>query len=512
MSDKQSPVLDVYGNPHVHKNGKPRPQLIDAMLSNGRSRYTAKATYDAARDTDEYRRHWANADALDSDSSNSRAVRHKLMQRSRYEAGSNGYYAGILSTHANMVVGVGPTLRMLTGNRNFNQLVEREFFKWAQTIQLRRKLWCMAHARTADGESFGILSNNPSLPDVQLDLLLIEAEQCQTPLLAYGDARYIDGIKFDEYGNVLWYDILAAHPGSSEYTVSYEAEKVSPSNVLHWFKLRRPGAHRSAPELTSTLNVGASSRRMREATVGAVETAASLGAALLKTQMSPNEVDLVEPMSTLEIERRMMTALPMGWDAVQMKSEHPNAQYDAFHRLQISEQARPLSMPYNAAACDSSTYSFASGKLDTLCYRAAIDVERQDCNDLVLDRIFAAWFREWTIVAERRDIPPAHQWDWPSHPVIDAVAEAQATDTKLKNGTTTLRQVYSDAGMDLEDQIAVMAEDMFGDSSEESITKARKIMVLKSTSSDAMQYVASLLGLETEQTNTQETVEEPINA
>ena len=65
-------------------------------------------------------------------------------------------------------------------------------------------------------------------------------------------------------------------------------------------------------------------------------------------------------------------------------------------------------MPYNAAACDSSTYSFASGKLDTLCYRAALDVERADCNELVLDPLFAAWFREWTIISGMRIIP-THQ-------------------------------------------------------------------------------------------------------
>ena len=50
--------------------------------------------------------------------------------------------------------------------------------------------------------------------------------------------------------------------------------------------------------------------------------------------------------------------------------------------------------------------------------------------------------------------------------------------------------------MDLEDQLGVMAEDWFGDASEESIRKARKIVALKSTSSEAMPYVAAILGVE----------------
>jgi hypothetical protein len=209
-----------------------------------------------------------------------------------------------------------------------------------------------------------------------------------------------------------------------------------------------------------------------------------------------DEPDPIAPFTSIETAKRMAMAMPMGWNGTQLRGEHPNAQYSDFHRLQVSETARPLSMPYNAAACDSSTYSFASGKLDTLCYRAALDVERQDCNDLVLDPIFAAWFREWTILTDRRDIPPQHQWDWPTHPVIDAVAEANATDTKLKNGTVTLRQVYSDQGQDLEDQLVIMAEDTFGEATDETILKCRQMLRLMNTNADSMPYVAQLLGIE----------------
>ncbi len=181
-------------------------------------------------------------------------------------------------------------------------------------------------------------------------------------------------------------------------------------------------------------------------------------------------------MDSINIQKRMMVALPDGYDPFQLKAEYPTASYDSFHRALVSEHARPLSMPYNLAACDSSTYSFASGKLDMLAYIAALDVERQDCNDDVMDRLFEQWFREWTIINDR-SFTPHHQWDWPEHPIIDAVADAQAEDMHLKNGTRTLRQSYSDAGLDLEDELPIMAEDYFGDSSEENIQKMRQILL-----------------------------------
>jgi len=485
-------------------NGKPRAELSAAL--NGRQ---AKLSFDAARAGSDLDAHFKFADSLDPDSSYSQGVRNTLIKRSRYEQGSNGIYDGIINTHCNMLVGVGPTLRMLTKNRNFNQLVEREFFKWMQQTQLRRKLWAMCHSRTGDGESFAVMQTNPAFPGVQLDFQPIEPEQCQTPFGGFEKTGYVDGIRYDEFNNVYSYDILPEHPGSSQTVHSHDAVSVPASQVVHWFKLKRPGAHRGIPDCTSSLGVGAHSRRHREATTAACETAANLSA-ISTTNHSPasDEPDPVAPFTGVPLTKNTWLFNPMGWDIHQMKAEHPNATYADFHRLQTSETARPLSMPYNAAACDSSTYSFASGKLDTLCYRAALDVERQDCNDLVMDPIFAAWFREWRLLYDGELDPgtittPAHQWDWPAHPVIDEVASANATKTKLETGTTTLRQVYSDNGQDYEDALFVMAEDWFGEATDETVLKARQINTLRTVSQHAIPFVAQLLGLSPSVTPTQ---------
>jgi capsid protein len=480
--------LPINGKP---VNGKPRAELTEALGEQRR----AKLSIDAARSGTDLDGHWRFADSLDPDTAYSQLVRHTLVKRSRYEQTSNSYYIGAIRSYVSSLIGDGPKLRMLSGNRAFNQLVEREFSLWQERVQFRRKLKAMAHALTGDGETFAILQNNDSLPgDVQLDFMPFETEQCQSDWQGK-DIGQVDGIYYDESNNIVAYDILPYHPGSSQLGTSGSAVKVPASGVLHWFNLERPGAHRGIPAMTSGLSTGALARRHREATVKAAETAASIGAILTTNSGGETEPDEMRPFTTAEFVHRMLMVAPMGWDAKQMKGEHPNAQYQDFHRLNISEMVRGISMPFNAAACDSSTYSFASGKLDTLLFRNQINGDRADCSELVCDRLFAAWFREWTILADRRDIPPLHQWDWPVHPVIDAVAEANATDTKLKNGTVSLRQVYSDQGKDLEDELAVLAEDTFGDASEENITKARQMLRLINTPQHAIQYVAQLMGV-----------------
>jgi capsid protein len=239
-----------------------------------------------------------------------------------------------------------------------------------------------------------------------------------------------------------------------------QPDQIRPRYVGHWYAMRRPGQHRGIPELTSTLQVGASSRRWREATVSAAETAASF-ASLLYTDMPPGDADQVRPFESMEIERRMMAALPMGWRAEQMVAQHPNATYDSFNRAQIAECARPKNMPYNMAACDSSQSSYASGRLDFQPYFAGVDIERADCQDTVLNKLFRQWWKEAALVYGFGDprVLPVVRWDWPNHPVADLAAEANATDTGLRNGTKTLRQVYADNGDDFDIAVRQMAAD-----------------------------------------------------
>jgi len=422
------------------------------------------ASFDGASSRNDNADYWASADALDADSAHSKGVRQRLVTRSRYEVGNNGYTDGIVQTHANHLVGVGPKLRMQTRSRGFNAIVEAAWKAWAKETQFRRKFWCMAHAHTQDGEAFGVIRNNPAMRELtQLDIVLFEAEQCTTPYLPVAKPGYIDGIEFDEFGNPVFYDVLKYHPGGQFFPVSYQQpEKIPAKFMLHWFQMRRPGQHRGIPALKSTLNLGAQSRQWRQATLTSADIAARLSV-ILKTQQNPNsEADPVAALSELPLTPGTMTAAPMGWDLSQMKSEHPNATYEAFNKAQISEQCRPLGMPYNIGACDSSSHNFSSGKLDAQGFYISLDVLREDANDLVLDKIFGLWFERatlaygWTGDAKS---PPAHTWDWPQHPQADVKSIAESNDIGLRNGTKTVRGVLADSSLDYDDVLPEMADD-----------------------------------------------------
>lgn len=464
------------------------PAISDApaLAETNRQMPRQFGSYDGASNTDELSRYWANADRLDADSAHSPAVRGALVSRQRYELANNGYADGIAQTYATDLVGVGPQLRMQLGNKAFNRHIELTFYHWCQEVQFRRKLWCMAHAKGSDGEGLGVMRRNPRVDHpIKMDLVLYETEQCATPMLPFGEPGYIDGIKFDEFGNPVWYDILRQHPGSSRFhEFTLEAEHVPAEFVLHWFKMRRPGQHRGVPESASTLNLGAAARRHRRAVLAAAEVAAA-HALVIKTQLNPEITPLaVAPFTTEQVEHGMMTALPRGWDAYQLQSNNPNATYESYHKSIINEQARCKNMPYNKAACDSSSYNYASGRLDHQTYYAALDVDREDCNDSVLEPLFKVWFdaairRFRWLGGEPEAVgrqARSHTWDWPKHRVADVKVEADANETKLKSGQIFPHRLAADSGYDLDDEIA-QAATSFGVSEDEVRTRLFDVLL-----------------------------------
>lgn len=457
-------------------DGDDRRKRIRALHAAGPMDIQAK--YDLAQTTTDNSKHWAQADNYDADSANNRWVRGTMVRRSRYEGQNNAYIDGIQSTHATFVVRKGPRLRILTETAEEaregspenvrNEKIKRDWRAWCKRIKFRRKLWTMAHAKIQDGEPIAIVRYNPKVDHaVKLDVCLIETEQCQTPLLPQGVVGYIDGIRFDPWGNVVYYDILPRHPGAMGLSWPMAPDHVPARYVLHWFLCKRPNQHRGIPELASTLSLGAVSRRWREACVAGAETIADISL-IAQTQGAPEDdgPDQFAPFSSVEFQKRMMMMLPMGWNVFQPKGESPPATYQMFTKAHIAETARPKAMPYNLAASDSSGHSFASGKLDTIPYYITIDdQEREDCNDLVMDPLFAIWWQEYVLVAQAEgDMfdcdpmqPPEHEWDWPRNPVADAASEATTNAERLRTGQASPDDIAHEDGDSWEERLRRMA-------------------------------------------------------
>jgi lambda family phage portal protein len=426
-----------------------------------------RAKYDAAATNPDNRRHWSNADGLSANAANSPDVRRVLRNRARYEVANNSYARGIALTLANDVVGTGPRLQLLTTDSDANSRIEQAFMRWSKAVGLAEKLRTMRMARASDGEAFGILTSNPALPTaIQLDVRLVEADQVCTPDLFRADPNSIDGIVFDAAGNPTEYHVLREHPGDMTSLAARTYDKVPVESMIHWFRADRPGQARGIPDFMPALPLFAQLRRFTLAVLAAAETAADFAGILYTDAPANGEADAAEPFEPIELEKRALLTMPGGWKMSQMEAEQPATTYGEFKRELLNEISRCLNMPYNIAACNSSGYNYASGRLDHQTYFKAIRVEQSHLECVVLDRILAAWLDEAVLIPGLfpSGLPPIaewpHQWFWDGHEHVDPAKEATAQATRLANHTTTLADEYARRGQDWESQIRQRAKEI----------------------------------------------------
>ena len=424
-----------------------KPQAVAVPLR-------VRGKFDVA-ESGEDRRHWANADAFAADAALSPMVRRTMRNRARYERQNNSYLAGMSATLANDLVGTGPRLQLQFGDDESARMIERAFFDWSWQIDLASKLRTMREALVVDGEAFAMMITNPRMPGVQLDLRLVESEMVATPteLMAQSitpDGSTVDGLEFDTVGNVTAYQVLNYHPGSNFRVNTLEFQRVPASQMIHWFRPLRPGQHRGMPEVTPALKLFAQLRRYTEAVCAAAETAADF-AGFLRTNSPAAEVDEVEAFAEMPIEKRSMVTLPDGWTFEQLKPEQPTSTYAMFKRELIGEIGRALGLPFNISALDSSSYNYASGRMDHQVYATTQRIMRDDLERKLLDRVLEAWVNEATLAGYMpQGVPAFSEWDWSwqwdGKEHVDPKKEADAADTRLRNHTTTLAAEYAKQG------------------------------------------------------------------
>jgi lambda family phage portal protein len=421
-------------------------------------RTSIRARYDAAQTVSENSRHWANADHLSAREANSPEVRRTLRSRARYECSENNSYAwGIVQTLANDTIGTGPRLQLKGQDIANNRAVEEAFGEWASAVGLAEKLRLMRQARAVDGESFALLTTNPNLSTaVQLDILVLEADQVATPSIDPLDPTAIDGIETDNAGYPRVYHVLDGHPGDATGWNWFDDYRRVPARfVLHWFRKVRAGQYRGIPDVTPALPLFAQLRRFTLAVLAAAETAADF-AAVLYSELAPDGEDADDdPFESFDIEPRTMTTLPRGWKMGQFRAEQPATTYEMFKREILNEIARCLNMPYNVAAGNSSAYNYASGRLDWQTYFKSLEVDQHHLRMVALDRIFAAWLAEAKLTSRLipGDYPPSlsdwpHDWIWPGIEHVDPQKEANAQAIRLANGMTSFDEECARQGVD----------------------------------------------------------------
>jgi lambda family phage portal protein len=421
----------------------------------------------------EMRAYWGDAHGMSADGWITPDMRKTWRNIARYETNCNSYARGLILTLADVGIGTGARLQLLTEDEKYNSQVEQEFAAWSEAINLGDKLKTLRKAKCIDGESFAIIVNNPKVKHkIKIDLKIVESDRVTTP---YPDIekKSVDGIHYDEYGNPTHYDVLKEHPGSLSFNSFNEAEKIPAEFMLHWYRQDRPEQSRGLTELLPSLPLFALLRRYTLSVIDAAEAAASVAAIFHTYQNDPietlnvdggNDYDTKNP-KTIEFQRKMGIFAPVGWDITQLKAEQPTTTYQMFKREIIAEIARCLEIPINIALGDSSNYNYASGRLDHQTFHKSIKNEQNQCEKVVLfpllevfylDGIRSGVFQEYGIEQISSQYARFY-WDGFEH--VDPTKEAEAASLRVTSRQTNHSIECARNGYDWEDVFRQLARE-----------------------------------------------------
>jgi lambda family phage portal protein len=425
------------------------------------------AKFDLAQTTADNRKHWAAADGLSARAAMSAAVRRVVRIRSRYEAENNSWYAGILRTGVNHIVGNGPRLQLLTASPEANARIEKAWRQWATKIDLADMLRTGCEAYWRDGEVFVMRADRPQNWPLTLDIRTIESDQVANPWASsvYNDPFIDDGIRFDRSTNELEVYVYDFHPGSNVPLSTMDGEWYSSKEVLHLFRADRPGQTRGIPRATPALQTLPIMRRQELATLYSAETAANFAMYLKSNSPSLDPSSSPADFAEIELTRNMLTTLPAGWEIGQVEPKQPGPLYEMFQRQALQSFSRCTNMPYTLAAGTGKDANFSSFKGDMKnVWEPEVQCEQSRIEWSIIEPVFR-WFLESAIyVPGLLDGLPSinqidHRWHWPPLPELDAVDSANAASIRLSTGQSTLTQEHARRGQDWATESARAADD-----------------------------------------------------
>lgn len=230
----------------------------------------------------------------------------------------------------------------------WNTTYERDWLRWARSFDCDVTRMCNFSGLTSlafltayqSGECFALLG----IENGDLSIRLIEPDRVSTPPHKIHAGNIRNGIEVDERGRPVAVWIRSKHPGDySNFSGQFRWDRVrirgkrtGRLNVLHLYKVERPGQHRGVPYLAPVLE---HLRKLTEYTRAELQAAvvSSMFTAFLKPPPAGANYGAAAQRQTEEylewagsLGPGMIGKLPAGADMVFANPLRPNGNFDSF--------------------------------------------------------------------------------------------------------------------------------------------------------------------------------------
>ena len=389
-----------------------------------------------------------------------------LVNRSTHEAENNPVLATIIDTWNNDWVGPdGPTLEVQSDSKDFNDWLEGLWSGWWDRPDIEGRLTgpdmlrLFGRMEWTAGEYLYQFVNDPHQQDVQLRVKVIHPRYMQTPIGKTSDSNIVMGVERDGVTGrpIKYWIVQRAEQG--RYSSYYgKTEAIDASLIGHEPIIHEPDQTRGIPLAAAVLPVLADIRDADNQVLDAFRMAADFAIALFSRDADAANIN---PGSSVEWERRSMNTLPPGWEAMQIKPEHPSVNYIQWRDEKLREAGGPVNMPLMKLKHDASDHNFSSAKFDSGSYWRTVECKQHRVTRRTLNPMVAKVANEATLsgISNGRSVPQSPgkvqlTWNWPPPAKVDPRVEAIAAQIERKTGGLTMTAIAKRNGMTLDQLIA----------------------------------------------------------
>lgn len=389
-----------------------------------------------------------------------------LRNRCHLEIAKNPYVEGVIQTHIIDICGEnGPTLQVQSDDDDYNAALEALWREWFAMPDINGQLTGVDFLRLnirscwPNGEFVNQKVTDPgAVGGVKLRLMAIDPRRLDSPWSTLApksdDGSEITlGVKRSKTGKPLSYFIGPAIDSAwGGLGMMQKPAEIPARDIIHGFEMSEPGQARGLPWLAVSLEGQSDLREYDNQTLDSARLANDFSATLTNENADATALDV---NSSVEIERRRITAMPPGWKVSQLAPNQPSSQYVEYRAARLAELGRAVNMPLMMVTLNSAEHNYSSARFDGQIYQRGNVVKQSWLTRVMLEPCLNEIIVEAELAGllDPRPAKLKFVWTWPKAPHVDPAKEATAETVRMANGTLTLASACAAHGLDWEQVI-----------------------------------------------------------
>lgn len=434
-----------------------------AQRARARLALDAIRAYEAGRQTGRTRR-WRAPDSGPNAETGPHLAR--LRARSRQMVRDNPYAARTISVLAAHQVGYGIRPRANTGDDALDQRVMALWDEWCSACDVSGMedfyglQLAAARARAEGGEALLRLVRPSAVEMRQLGMRLpLQIEVMEGDVLDVamnearpGGGRVVQGVEFDASGRRSRYHLLREHPGENVLlpTAMQGSAAVPAAEIVHLFRMLRPGQVRGVPDLAPVLMRMRQLDDYEDATLEAAKVQATLAVFLKNVDLEGTEATPVTERDPIELTPGMVAELPPGMEPAFLTPTGAGS-FEPFALHTLMSIAAGAGVTYDQLTGDMRQANYSSLRAGKIEFRRMIE---QDQWLLFIPRLCQPVWRAFISAAVMAGELPARadgyraEWTPPRFEMLDPTKEIPAWRDAVRAGMAPWTEAVSEWGYD----------------------------------------------------------------